>query len=79
MSDFLLRVKYSTYSTLVFVLVTHPTMMQVLQNIFGNILKNGSLTVTGYLGQVLLFFIVILSIMMFPKDASSSDEASKRV
>jgi hypothetical protein len=73
MSDFWLRVKYSTYSTLVFVLVTHPTMIQVLQNIFGSILKNGDLTVTGYLLQVLLFFLVILSLMMFPKDPYSKE------
>ena len=63
-----LRVKYSFYSTLVFVLVTNPTVLQLLQNLFGGILSHDSLTPVGYFVQIILFFLVILGLMMFPKD-----------
>lgn len=64
-----LRIKYSFYSTLVFVLVTNPMMMKLLQDLFGGILQGGILTPVGWAAQVLLFFAAILAIMMLPRDA----------
>ncbi len=64
-----LRVKYSFYSTLVFVLVTNPMMMKLLQDLFGGILQGGTLTPVGWFVQVVLFFVAILAIMMLPRDA----------
>lgn len=63
-----LRVKYSFYSTLVFVLVTNPTVILLLQKFFGGILSNDALTPFGYFIQISLFFLIILGLMMFPKD-----------
>ena len=59
--ELLLRAKYSFYSTLVFLLVTNPMTVKLLQS-FG--LKDSS----NYFFQVFLFFLIVLGLMMFPKD-----------
>ena len=69
--DFWLRVKYSFYGTLVYLLVTNPMTYRFTELIFGGqfrILQNGSPTVAGYFIHTLLFFFTTLGIMMFPKD-----------
>ena len=55
--EFWLRVKYSVFSTLIFLLVTNPMVV----NVFGTEIK-------GYFFQVVLFFFATLGLMMFPKD-----------
>ena len=52
-----LRVKYSVFSTLIFLLVTNPMVVKL----FGTEIK-------GYFLQVVLFFLATLGLMMFPKD-----------
>ena len=69
--DFWRRVKYSFYSTLVFILITNPMTYLFTQSIFKGaltIVQNGVPTATGYFLHAGLFFLVILSIMQFPKD-----------
>lgn len=55
--EFWLRVKYSVFSTLIFLLVTNPMVVKL----FGTEIK-------GYFFQVVLFFFATLGLMMFPKD-----------
>jgi len=64
------RVKYSFYSTLVFLLLTNPLTYAFTQSMFQGVVmvKNGVLTSTGYFFHSFLFFLTILGIMMFPKD-----------
>ena len=66
--EFWLRVKYSFFSALVFLLVTNPMTLKLLQNIFGGIFQQEGLTPKGYFIQVALFFLTVLALMMFPKD-----------
>jgi hypothetical protein len=69
--DFWRRVKYSFYSTLVFLLVTNPMTYRFTQSIFQGfiqILQNGIPTPAGYFIHATLFFFIILGIMMFPRD-----------
>ena len=64
------RVKYSFYSTLVFLLLTNPLTYAFTQSMFQGVVmvKSGVLTSTGYFFHAFLFFLTILGIMMFPKD-----------
>ena len=69
--EFWRRVKYSFYSTLVFILITNPMTYSFTQSIFKgslSIVQNGVPTAAGYFLHVALFFFVILGIMQFPKD-----------
>jgi hypothetical protein len=59
-NELLLRMKYSFFSTLVFLLVTNPMTIKLL-----NINVQSA---SGYFFQVILFFLIILGLMMFPKD-----------
>jgi hypothetical protein len=67
-NETLLRMKYSFYSALVFLLVTNPMTLKLLQTTFGSVLIDNVLTPKGYFIQVFLFFLIILGLMMFPKD-----------
>ena len=67
-NETLLRMKYSFYSALVFLLVTNPMTLKLLQTMFGSVLVDNSLTPKGYFFQVFLFFLIILGLMMFPRD-----------
>lgn len=65
------RVKYSFYSTLVFLLITNPMTYAFTQGIFKGslpIIQNGIPTPAGYFLHAALFFLVIFGIMQFPKD-----------
>ena len=64
-----LRAKYSFMGTLIFILVTNPMMLRLLQNVVGGILQNDSITPKGYAIQIFLFFGCTLGLMMFPKDS----------
>lgn len=66
--EFLLRAKYSLYGTLIFLLVTNPMTIKLLQSAVGGILQTEGLTPKGYFIQVVLFFLITLGLMMFPKD-----------
>ena len=62
------RVKYSFYSTLVFLLLTNP--MTFTHSMFQGVVmvKNGVLTSNGSFFHAFLFFLTILGLMMFPRD-----------
>ncbi len=69
--DFWKRVKNSFYATLVFILVTNPMTYRFTNNIFKGavtVLENGTPTPSGYFLHVVLFFLTVLAIMMFPRD-----------
>ena len=63
------RVKYSLYSTLVFLILTNPMTYAFTQSMVPmTIVDDGVPTSTGYFFHALLFFLTILGLMMFPKD-----------
>jgi hypothetical protein len=65
------RVKYSFYATLIFILITNPMTYRFTQTMFQGsllVLQNGIPTPIGYFLHVILFFLVTLAVMMFPKD-----------
>jgi hypothetical protein len=67
-----LKIKYSFYSTLVFFLVANPETFKFMQQIFGSFITIASIggcpTVNGFFLHTFLFFIVMLALMMFPRD-----------
>jgi len=67
-----LKIKYSFYSTLVFFLVANPETFKFMQQIFGSFITiastGGCPTVNGFFLHTFLFFIVMLALMMFPRD-----------
>ena len=71
--NILLKAKYSFYSTLVFFLVANPETYKIIQNLFGSFIgtvasSGGCPTPMGLFLHTVLFFVVILSLMMFPRD-----------
>ena len=68
----LLKAKYSFYSTLVFFLLANPETYKFTQMIFGSLFVTsvgGCPTPSGLLFHSALFFIVLLGLMLFPRDA----------
>jgi len=71
--NILLKAKYSFYSALVFFLVANPETYKIVQwglgHIIGDIASSGGCpTPIGLFLHTILFFVVILSLMMFPRD-----------
>lgn len=69
-----LKAKYSFYSTLVFFLVANPETYKTFQWMLGGMLGNlssstGCPTPIGLFLNTLLFFVVMLALMMFPRDS----------
>jgi hypothetical protein len=68
---FMLKAKYSFYSTLVFFLFANPETFIVLQQIFGKFItfvSNGMPTITGVFINTGLFFMTMLGLMLLPQD-----------
>jgi hypothetical protein len=67
-----LKIKYSFYSTLVFFLVANPETFKFMQQLFGSIVSlaspGGCPTTTGFFIHTCGFFLVMLALMMFPRD-----------
>ena len=67
-----LKMKYSFYSALVFFLVANPETFKFTQMIFGKFLDiasaGGCPTAAGFFLHTLGFFLVMLALMMFPRD-----------
>ena len=64
------RVKYSFYATLVYILLTNPMTYDFTNSIAQGlltVLRNGHVTIAGYILHSVLFFFTILAIMMFPR------------
>jgi hypothetical protein len=73
MLNIALKAKYSFYSTLVFFLVANPETYKMMhwafQSIFGTIASSaGCPTTVGFFLSTFLFFVVMFSLMMFPRD-----------
>jgi hypothetical protein len=69
--EFWRRVKYSFYGTLVFLLITNPMTYRFTQAMFQgsfNVLQGVVPTPAGYFLHAVLFFLLTLAIMMFPRD-----------
>lgn len=63
------RVKYSLYSTLVFLILTNPVTHIFIQSMIPlPLLHNNIPSSLGYFVNGILFFLCILGLMMFPKD-----------
>lgn len=69
---FMLKAKYSLYSTLVFFLFANPETNIILQRFFGNFVDFltpcGAPTITGIFATTGLFFITMLGLMLLPSD-----------
>jgi hypothetical protein len=67
---FMLKVKYSLYSTLIFFLIANPETYRFTQSVFGSFIasKSGSPSSYGFFIHTFIFFLAILGLMMFPSD-----------
>jgi len=66
-----LKAKYSFYSALVFFLVACPETFKLTQSIFGyfvTIANGGCPTPMGLFVHTGIFFLVLLGLMLFPRD-----------
>jgi len=69
--NYSLKAKYAAYTTLVFFLVANPETYKLLQKFLGNwlhIADGGCPTPVGFFLHTGLFFIVLWSLMLFPRD-----------
>lgn len=67
-----LKVKYSFYSALVFFLVANPETYKLTQTFFGSFFHiaspGGCPSTAGFFLHTSVFFIVMVALMMFPRD-----------
>ena len=67
-----LKVKYSFYSALVYFLVANPETYKMtawlFQNLFTVASPGGCPTTAGFFLHTVVFFIVMVGLMMFPRD-----------
>jgi hypothetical protein len=66
-----LKAKYSFYSALVFFLVANPETYKVTQTVFGSLFtvsNGGCPTPIGLMLHTVVFFIILLGLMLFPRD-----------
>ena len=66
-----LKAKYSFYSALVFFLVANPETFKVSQLVFGSFIttsNGGCPTPIGLFLHSIIFFVVLLGLMLFPRD-----------
>ena len=67
-----LKLKYSFYSALVFFLVANPETYKFMQSLFGSFIQiaapSGCPTTAGFFLHTFVFFIVMVALMMFPRD-----------
>jgi len=68
---FLLKAKYSFYSTLVFFLFANPETSIIFQRFFGNyvtFVSSSGPTITGIFVNTVLFFLTMLGLMLLPNE-----------
>jgi hypothetical protein len=67
-----LKAKYSAYTTLIFFLIANPETYKLLQKFLGKWVTfasdGGCPTPVGFFVHTALFFLVLWSFMLFPKD-----------
>jgi len=70
--NYALKAKYSAYTTLIFFLIANPETYKLLQKFLGGWVElsspGGCPTPTGFFLHTALFFIVLWSFMLFPRD-----------
>lgn len=70
--NFALKAKYSAYTTLIFFLVANPETYKILQKYLGSWIdiasQGGCPTPTGFFLHTGLFFVILWSFMLFPRD-----------
>ena len=71
--NIVLKAKYSFYSALVFFLVANPETYKAVQWVLGRFIgdiasSGGCPTPFGFLLHTVFFFLVMLGLMMFPRD-----------
>ncbi len=68
----MLKVKYSFYSMLVFVIFANPETFRIVNSMFGKLTpittSAGVPTPTGFFLHAFLFFATMLGLMMLPAD-----------
>lgn len=71
--NYALKAKYAAYTTLVFFLIANPETYKIMQKFLGGFVtiasEGGCPTPSGFFLHSALFFIVLWSIMLFPRDA----------
>lgn len=76
MANYILKAKYSFYSTLIFFLIANPETFKMTQSVFGFITtiadKGGCPTAIGFFIHTVLFFLVLWAAMLFPQDPPKS-------
>jgi hypothetical protein len=71
MLEFGLKAKYSFYSALVFFLIANPETFKTTQMLLGSFLtiaNGGCPTPVGLFLHTGIFFLVLLGLMLFPRD-----------
>jgi len=70
--NFALKAKYAAYTTLVFFLIANPETYKLVQKFIGSWVsvasEGGCPTPTGFFIHAGLFFLVLWSLMLFPRD-----------
>jgi hypothetical protein len=70
--NIMLKIKYSFYSALVFFLIASPETYKFTQQLFGSFINiassAGCPTLNGFFIHTFMFFIVMVALMMFPRD-----------
>ena len=71
--NYALKAKYAAYTTLVFFLIANPETYKIMQKFLGGFVtiasEGGCPTPSGFFLHSALFFIVLWSIMLFPRDS----------
>ncbi len=71
--NYALKAKYAAYTTLVFFLIANPETYKIMQKFLGSLVtiasEGGCPTPSGFFLHSALFFIVLWSLMLFPRDA----------
>jgi hypothetical protein len=72
LNRFLLKVKYSFYSTLVFFIFANPETFRIIDGLIGHIVPiikgTGVPTPVGFFLNAFLFFATMLGLMMLPAE-----------
>jgi hypothetical protein len=69
--NYALKAKYAAYTTLVFFLIANPETYKLIQKFIGQwvtVAVDGCPTPTGFFIHSGLFFLVLWSLMLFPRD-----------
>ena len=72
LNRFLLKIKYSFYSTLVFFIFANPETFRIVDNLIGSytpiVSSTGVPTPVGFFLHAFLFFATMLGLMMLPNE-----------